>query len=86
MAEKIIIDMEKGTYTYPECPDTEIMDICKDTLMTGAKLELFKVQYKQVATEFVVLRDKQDGGQTWQYKTKRAAQNKYMKLIEEELC
>jgi len=85
MAEKIIIDMEKGTYTYPECPDTVIADIYKDSLLTGVKLELFKVQYKQ-ATEYVVLRDNYDGGETWQYKTKRAAQNKYRKFIEEELC
>ena len=85
MAEKIIIDMEKGIYTYPECPDTEITDICKDSLLTGVKLELFKVQYKQ-ATEYVVLRDNHDGGETWQRKTLKAAQNKYTKLIEEELC
>ncbi len=84
MAEKIYMDDTMRTYSFIECPDAVITDILKEDLTT-VELELYKVVYKKLATVYIVSQKWKDGGETFEFKTKKAAQRKYDALLEAEL-
>ncbi len=84
MAEKIYMDETRKTYIFVECPDAVITDILKENLTT-VELELYKVVYKELATVYIVSQKRKDREETFEFKTKKAAQKKYDALLEAEL-